>query len=419
MKVFAKTISMLLTLIIAFSAVMIPASVSAAVKYENAEVYLYEYISHEFSASSHSFKLSYSKDGKKYLKAYVDYAGGGDYYVGITGIKATPKDKPVSVRAWYKNKAGEKIYVQKLKVTVKGTKPRFQKFPNIKLNEGTLKVIDHLKYNYTNVEERISDESVVKLDYNSKYTTSDIYTADYTDIGYVKALKKGTATVSYWLKDYNVKVGEFKVTVKNVKTAIQKKYSTVKLNYVEGGKTIPKNSFYTALILKNYHKDAVYTTKFAKPELVKVKTVKKGKVSPNANEKITAVKDGTTKAAIYETMPNGKKTKVGTFYIKIKKKTMAQIVTEQYDADEAPFSTTVQVGEKFDTKDYITCYIPKSFKNYKITYESNNPEILSVDENGIMTAHKENPDYDAQITFTITFSDNSVFQFINAPQVVL
>ena len=82
---------------------------------------------------------------------------------------------------------------------------------------------------------------------------------------------------------------------------------------------------------------------------------------------------------------------------------MAQIVTEQYDADEAPFSTTVQVGEKFDTKDYITCYIPKSFKNYKITSESNNPEILSVDENGIMTAHKENPDYDAQITFTITF----------------
>ncbi len=427
MKLFKRTLGILMAVVIAASVALIPATASAAkVKTAKQTISVYETAAFDvFYTKYHKFKLSITNNSKKYLKASINYDAGdsefGQYFALIvTGLKKTPKKDAPVVTVYYKNKDGKKVTIAKAKVTVKGTKPKAQNFKNLTLNPGTLAPSQEIVGNYYDVEERISDKSVVKTDYNSPYTTTDIYRGEYSDCGYVKALKKGTATISYWLKNYNVKLGEYKVTVKDVKTTINKNYETVELKYFDGklNKLYDRNQFYTALVLENYHKDAVYTSKIEDESVLSAKTVKKGKVSPNTNELLSAKKTGETKVKIYEQKKgSSKKTKVGTVNVKVEPATMADIV-EAGDRDHSVAGIYFMCIEKDETVDgfesvRLTWLENFNESDYTIKLTTDDTKVFNIDENGKVT--RLSNAY-ARITIEVTFTDGSVFTTENYPE---
>ncbi len=201
-----------------------------------------------------------------------------------------------------------------------------------------------------------------------------------------------------------------KVTVKNIKSSIKKKYKTTTIKY----NPHRKDYVYTSILVNNPKKGAVYTAKVNNTDIAKAKKWYKSKVNSvlTVQNIIESRKVGKTKAVIYEKL-NGKKRKVGTINVVVKYRTTANVLAMVERNDPMYWDQYQPVGYQFNVVNDVKIYYLSGYKEseYKITFKNTNPDVLSVDEEGNATVLKlpgEKEKYGVKVT--ITFNDGSEYK---------
>ena len=338
---------------------------------------------------------------------------GGCVHPEIVGKKLT-KGHTKPVITIYRNLEGEpKQVYRKYRITVKKTPKVSQK---LNVNKNALK-LTKLKSNYTKkFVFKYSDKSVAKIKWASVLSDNIYYSWRYQDgkEGYcVKGLKYGKTRVKVYLKGTKIKVGDFKITVRNVKPAIKKKYKTVKLWYSKYGE-VEKQEFCVEDIVNDLSVKSKLSVKIADKKIAYYYVT-----SPENEDygvtMIYAKRLGKTKVTVYETL-NGVKRKVGTVRIVVKKATMADAAwNAPYEEEFMDLPEELYPGDTCDIKEAVESYYLDGFKakDYKITIKSVFPKIASVTKGGVLKVLKPGFSDDEQlelVEFKIVFRDKSVLK---------
>lgn len=358
------------------------------------------------------YRYSYSVSSRECIKVKND--SGTEYCVEplIVGKNLT-KGHTKPVITIYRNIEGEaKQVYKKYRITVKKTPKISQK---LNVNKNALK-LTKLKDIYSKkLIFEYSDNSVAKIKWDS-VLSGNIYESWRWQTGRdgycVKGLNYGKTRVKVYLKDVNVKVADFKITVKNIKPAIRKKYKTVKLKYSKYGE-VEKQTFCVEDIVNDLSKKSKISVKIADKKKADY-YVTQPEYRDYDVTMIHAKKLGKTKAEIYETL-NGVMRKVGTVRIVVQKATMADAAwNSPFWEEEMDVPEEVRPGDTCDiknaVKDYWLSYFKK--KDYKIIIKSKYPKIASVSKDGILTVLKPRPINGGVrlVEYKIEFSDGSVLK---------
>lgn len=404
-----KNRRIIMTLLISFlmvlSAVPFASSTAAGAKsvpvihktiYLNSELTLY---GGKFGKS-----YGYKVENEDYNYIDIDYFSGDDcYYFTVAGVKTTGDKKPAVTIYEYKSDT-KKVKYKKFVFTVK--KAEKVKRKNLTVRKGSIKAINIPEYTKS-IKVTYSKKGIAK--FMSRYSYSYInspHIGNYLDEEYdhagIKGLKKGTTKITIWQKTPKLKLGSFKVKVKNLKPKIKKKYKTVK---------VKRGSIHDAIAVEGVVENPLLKAKYTA-------TVKDKKMADaewwsddNHNDyfRVAPRKTGKTKVTVYETY-KGKKRTVGTFILKAVNGTNADYVKWRISITDdgicymPKFKNNKCNLKKKIVDDYLSDY--KS-SDYKITYKSYYPDVLSVNKKGIVTRHKKSVNIEEHIFFTIKFKDGS------------
>ena len=391
MKIF-KTITVItLSLLIAVN--IIPYSATAAnsdnVPIVDKTVYLYTKKVFTGGNWHNTYDESFKNGECIYYDEDSSYDDDG-YYINIAGKKLTShRNKPI-ITIYRYDSSTKKTAVKKLRITVKKT--RKVRIKPININYGATKELKLPSYTKT-VKFKFSKKNIVKIEHYSNY---------YSPI--IRSLNYGTVKVTMTLKGTKIKLGSFKVTVKNIKPSIRKKYKTLTLKHSSKGNIsgedihlkdmllYPRSKAKYSVSIKN-KKTAV--TYYSYPDTV-----------------IYARKSGKTKAVVYETL-YGKKRKIGSFNIRIKKAKMKDVLAYEASKDALDINDIIlKPNESVNLKKYIVDLLFDFKKSeYKISYYANYPEVLSVDKKGIVTCHSKPDIITPYIFYTVKFSDGSKYEW--------
>ena len=406
MKKLKLIISLLLVTAVCASSFVFPtASASAAsVKVKNKTLYLYT--EKVFSGGNGDKDYFCTVENKEYVN--VDFIGeyGTGYDLTVSGKKLTGSKKPL-VTIYYKNSAGKKIVVKKYRFTVKRTQK--VNFKDVYLNKGTTEyVFDSFKYT-KRVKYSFSKKGIASIKGDCIRSNELYYSPfmnDYRVGEYAKGLKFGKTKVTVKLKGTNVTLGKFYIIVKNIKPSIKKSRKTVVLRYNKHG-YVYKGTAYLLSTLNNTRKNAKYSLKIRDKKIARAEKYWYRDVA--LEPAFTAKKVGKTKADVYEKL-NGKKTKIGTLNIKVKKAKMAEVMRFCQMADEEGIYYFVKKGDKVNLKSELKGWYLRYFKSdeYKITFKSSNPKVISVNSKGVVKCLTEFNEWSCEtVRCTVKFSDGS------------
>ncbi len=312
------------------------------------------------------------------------------YYIDIAGKKLTSHRKKPIITIYRYDSSTKKTDVKKLRITVKKT--RKVKIKPININYGATKELKLPRYTKA-VKFKFSKKNIIKIEDSGNY---------YHPI--IRSLNYGTVKVTMTLKGTKIKLGSFKVTVKNIKPSIRKKYKTLTLKHSSKGNISGEDIHLKDMLLYPRSK-AKYS--------VSIKNKKTaGTYYSYPDTLIYARKIGKTKAIVYETL-HGKKRKIGTFNINIKKAKMKDVLAYEASADGLDINDIIlQPGKSVNLKKYIVDLLSDFKKSeYKISYYANYPEALSVDKKGIVTCHSKPDIINPYIFYTVKFSDGSKYEW--------
>lgn len=397
-----KLISILITLSIALGVFMLPTAVSAeSVTAKTLMQYKYENLTFAKEESA-EYECKVTGNDGGFIKVDANNEG-ENYWLTVRTQKPTGKVKPQITITDKKDGSVVKAF----KFTVTPAKKVAMK--DVKLNVKTKKVVMVKNPYYRDY----------KLYYNKKLLKRNSVLIDGEKAYYTfKGLKKGTTTVKAKI-DGKV-YGSFKVTVGDFKTSVKKSYkkSTIKynkhvdsINFIEGG------SVNLADAIKDYHSDAKYTVKIKNKKVAKKNTVKKSKEFPQ-HDVICSLKPGKTTADVYEKRTKGKKTKIGTIKLTVKKVKDSEVVANNIgqDNDGLFYEFFVCPGDKIDLKKIITTrYIngystKKKFteSDYSISLEVGPDDTLKINEDGNIEVLGFGSDHGMnKVSYTIKFADGS------------
>lgn len=411
MKALRKMLAFVLVLTFA---VVAPASYVNAknkVKVIDKTVYLYTKTRLPyFDGYGEEEDYSYSVSGAKYIKVTNEAE---EYYSVsplVVGQKLT-KGHTKPVITIYRNKKGEaKQVYRKYRFTVKKTPKITQK---LSVNKNALKLTKLKDIFSKDLVYKYSDKSVAKITYDSVFS-GHIYEEWRYNIGVegycVKGLKYGKTKVKAYIKGTKTKVAEFDITVKRIKPSIKKKYRTVTLWYSKYG-WVKKGEFCLESIINNLSIKSKLSLKIADKKKAYYFEGSPDEFADITLTQIRAKKLGKTKAVVYETL-NGKKRKVGTVNIVIKKAKMADAAWySPYDEEGIDVPDELYPGDICNVRVAIENYWLTNFakKDYTITYKAKYPKIASVSKNGILKVLK--PAVTSKsinlVNYTIKFSDGS------------
>ncbi|MBQ7504514.1 MAG: Ig-like domain-containing protein [Ruminococcus sp.] len=397
-----KTIGILLSILIVFGAITIFSSSAVTVKDKTLRAY-----------TKHSFTLNKS-ESKKYLckttnnkknNIAVTFKDNGDTYSLTTVAKKTTSGKKPVVTIYYKNSENKTVNVKKFryKVTPLGT----VNFRNIKINVDYTEKVTLSNPFVREYKFKASKPGIVKILKNySKNGKKRTYS--------IKALKAGTTAIKVYLKGTSKKVGSFKITAGDFKTAIIPKYKTRKIVYnSHGSSTYMEDSHFNISDMLRYKKaGASYSATSANEDVVSV-------VSSRI---VYSTGKGTTAVKITQKL-NGKKTTVGKFKVKVTTAAMAYVAKQNalfYDnaifghGDNTEFldltkTKTVSLKPVIVKRLINNSLTSSGFKSseYKITFTSTNSKAAKVSSTGKVTAIKAGS---ARIYYTIKFKDKSKYK---------
>ena len=396
--------TMLLSFLIVLSAVPFSSSISAStesVPVINKTIYL----NSEFTLYGGKFgkTYDYEVENAEYLDDDTYYSDGDDgYYFTVSGAKVTTDDKKPAVTVYEYKSDTKKVKYKKFVFTVKKAKKFKQK--NLTVRKGGIKPIKIPDYTKS-IKITYSKKGIAKFIRRYGYIKSPrvgYYLDSENDCSGIKGLKKGTTRITIWQKSPKIKLGSFKVKVKNIKPRIKKKYKTLKINMssydfavaVEGVVENPLlKAKYTASVADKKEADTTWWSDDNHDEFFRVLPRKIGKI----------------KVTVYETY-KGKKRTVGTFILKaVKGKAADHVKWLIFITDDGICYMPKFKNNKCDLKEKIVDYYLSDYKStdYKITYKSYYPDVLSVDKKGIVTRHKKSKNIMEHIFFTIKFKDGS------------
>ncbi len=407
MKLIRKTTALFLALICGLTCVSFSAS-AKKVKTKNVTVHHYSQknltVKKTSAQKKYTFDYSIKNNSKNYIK--VNFSDWGvSYNLQIKGRKITAKKLPV-ISIFYK-KDDTKVIVKKFKVAV--AKKEKVTFKDVQINKGTTKVITLKNPYYKDYYFKLSKQKVAKI--------SMAYFASGEKFSYsTKGVKRGTANVNVYLKDYNVKVGRFKIEVGNFPTTVKKSCKKIKLKYNGHGSNayMSKSHVMLADILKNMKAE----TK-AKYSVV---SDNENVVSSLSTGEIYATGKGTTTCTVYEKLGKAKKKPIDKFTVTSTKANMAYVASENsmyYDEGIFGQGEGIEYLNLTDNKTLnmkaiiISCLINNKitgshFKSslYKIIYKSSDKSVATVTGSGVVTAKNYGS---AIISYTISFKDGSEY----------
>lgn len=398
-----KITGLFLCLLIALSAVVFPATASAATAI-NKTVSCYKSVNLTFNkAESAEYDCKVKNNDKKYIK--LEAQNEGEYYwLMVYGLKATKSEKPLITIT--DKKDGKKV--KQFQITV--NKVKTFKHSNEKINKGVWKEIN-IKNPYEKNHEFSYNKKIIKFEKGGYGYGNGNWKH------YIKGLKKGTTTVKVKLKNTKTVLSSFKVTVGNYKMKIKKAYKNTNLKY---NKHL-KKSYYLSKggsinlgkAVQNFHSNSKISVKIKNKSLLKTVKVKKDKYTPEA-VKLYAAKTGKTKVDVYEKRGKAKKTKIGTISVKVTKAKDADVfdANRKLDNDGIFYGFLVKVGDKINLKKIVTDkYINgptgSKYKNseYKFSFTASPANVVSVNKStGIFTILS---DGNNKVGCTITFADGS------------
>ncbi len=216
------------------------------------------------------------------------------------------------------------------------------------------------------------------------WSSSDSSIVTVDDKGVIKGVKAGTATITVKTKDGKV-VSTVKVTIENVPTPTPMVIESVQFN--EDNVSVKKgNSLNLVVVVKPSELSSSKLTWTSSDSSV---------VSVDENGRITGLKEGT--ATITVTSSNGK---TATCSVTVTKDT---IPVEEIVLD--PTDVTLNVGE---TTQVTSRVVPENATNRELVWTSNDSNIVTVDNNGLIRAI--NP---GTTTITVKTKDGTVTATIN------
>lgn len=355
----------------------------------------------EFKGGNEERTYTFKLENKEYIDEDWDiYSNGeGGYYLPITGRKVTKDIRPIITIYEYKTST-RKEPIKKIEITVKKSKPLNQ--GDITVRKGGAKIIK-FPYEYDDVKVKYSKKGIAKFKEKLFFLSGRCGRyVDYMHKYCVEGINNGTTRVTFYQKSNNLKLGSFKIKVKNLKPKIKKKYKTVTVNMdaiddglaVEGLVENPlSNAKYSAVVTNKKVAYALSTSDDNNIDYFCIRPIKAGK----------------TKVTVFEKYKGEIKT-VGTVNLKSKKGTMGDRVSYYIWDDIDGCNLTKFKNNKCDLKkQLINYYLNGVYKKseYKMSFRANYPDVISVDKNGIVTRHKKKADVEAHIYFTIKFKDGS------------
>lgn len=220
-----RVITLVLSLIILTGAFSILPSSATAASSDNVPIVdktVYLYTNKIFTGGNWHKTYDESFKNGEYLYNEDKYSYDDDgYYINIAGKKLTSHRKKPIITIYRYDSSTKKTAVKKLRITVKKT--RKVKIKPININYGATKELKLPSYTKA-VKFRFSKKNIIKIEGSWNY---------YHPI--IRSLNYGTVTVKMTLKGTKIKLGSFKVTVKNIKPSIRKKYKTLTLKHSSKG----------------------------------------------------------------------------------------------------------------------------------------------------------------------------------------
>ncbi|MBQ5399492.1 MAG: Ig-like domain-containing protein [Ruminococcus sp.] len=396
MKLFKQTITIFLSIIIACASM----AVASAKENETQTITMKQFTEYFYSVTSklnceYSFKVENNKS--KAVEVY-DYYTNGNYTVCITSHKAVKDTKP-AIRIYEKNNGDENLN-KTLVVNVK--KAKVKNLGTIKVNKGDVSFKFKAGFKYSGgFSCKSGNKKIVKN--VSCWTIDDEKNATLS----MKAIKNGSARVDIYDYISKQKVAKLKVKVGSFKASVSNAYRKITVKYSKNG----QHPFDLYDIVNNPKKGAKYTYKSDSKKL-KIR-----------GDYVYAKKTGNAEIKVYEKAKTKKK--IGTIKVKMIKATMAETYANNINGDADAFCLNyedfmeVSNGETtFDLfKDINNTVLNNKFKGtsfskdeYKITYESEDESVATIDENGLVHAGEKALDKNSvSIRYTISFSDGSSF----------
>ena len=354
-------------------------------------------------SESKQYFYTAKNNGNKYISVkFRD--NGSTCALKITAKKVTAKKLPI-ITLFYNKSDGKTVNVSSYRFTVKPAKKL--RCDSFKLNVNTSQDVTLRNPYIYEYSFKSSEEGIVKLPTKCKKDGKHrVYS--------FKALKKGSTTVSVYIKGVKDALGSFDVTVGNYKTIIDPEYKSLRLKYNSHGSStyMTESNFNISDILKYKHADAEYYTM----------TDNDGAAAVVSDNIIYATGKGSATATVYQTK-NKKTTVVGKIKIKTVKAPLSYVVEQN-----AAFYSDVIFGHG-DNTEFLELEGIKTVSlkpviherllinnltgsrvtasKYTITYKSLNTKVAKVSSSGKVTAVKKGK---TQISFVINFTDKSTYK---------
>ena len=406
MKTTKKLLCIFLSVILLIGTSALAFQASAKVSTVKKTMLQYSYLNLTFDKpEAENYKCSVSNNKNKYIT--VDANNEGTYYwLTVTSNKATPKDKKPTITI-YKEADGKKTNIKKFQITVKKAKKVDMK--SLKLNKGTAVQIK-LKNPY---------DKDYRLEYNKKIIKikTQYYDGDY-EYPTITALKNGKTTVKAYIKGTKTLIGSFKVSVGDYKASIKDSYKSKTIYYNKhiDSRDLIGGTLDLSKAINNYHANSVYSVSVSKSGYIGKTTVNKTETTPKAVS-VYSKKTGKVTLTVYEKCGKAKKKKIGTIKLTIKKAKDSKVFDSycEYDNDGIFYENFISPGDSYNLKNAVVSrYLnfgkeKYHFKESEYTFiaSSSNPNIVSVDENGVCHCLALPEGSSPTIKYTVTFKDGS------------
>ena len=414
-----KTVKKLLSAILAVAMVIsifAVASTASAVSTVKKTMMQYTSIDLDFGKSEkRNFQCAVANNKDGYIKVRAE-DWGGMYRLQIDAKKVQKSGRNPVVTIYEDTGAANKTIIKKYQIKV--TEAKKVEMKNYKFNKGVEK-----KISFTNPYAKY-----YRFEYNKKIISiKQLLYAGNKEQHLVTGLKTGKTTVKVYLEGTKKLVGQFTVTIGDYKASIKDSYKSTTIYYNKHINTLDLNNGYLDIskAISNYHENSQYTVSISN-------TNKAGsKVYPDwsyyyhdSKSKFAHVYSkatGTVTLTVYEKRGKNAKKKIGTIKLTIKQGKDSNVYSSyrEMDNDGIFYENFISPGDSYDLKNAVVGrymnpqWVDKKYyfkeSEYTFTAKSSNPDIISVDSNGVCHCHRlaYSEDVYPYITYTVTFKDGS------------
>lgn len=418
MKLTKKLISIVLAVAMVASIFAVSATASAAVSTVKKTMMQYTLINLDFKKSdSKKYKCAVANNKDGYIKVNAE-DWGGVYRLEIEAkkVQKSGRNPVVTIYEQTGSATGNKKIIKKYQVKVVAAKKVDMK--NYKFNKGVEKQIT-FKNPYA---------KYYRFEYNKKIISiRQLLYAGNKEYHLVTGLKKGKTTVKVYLEGTKKLVGQFTVTIGDYKATIKDSYKSTTIYYNKHINTLDLNNGYLDIskAINNYHENSQYTVSISNTKKAGSKVYPDwGYYYHDSKSKFAHVYSkatGTTTLTVYEKRGKNAKKKIGTIKLTIKQGKDSDVYASyrEMDNDGIFYESFISPGDSYDLKDAVVGrymnpqWVDKKYyfkeSEFTFTAKSKNPEIISVDSNGVCHCHRlaYSEDVYPDITYTVTFKDGS------------